>query len=345
MTRDEELGANINVFEIPGLRLRHTGKGRISLFGTLFAFSNWKVGFKIAEIITAYIFNPVLKFLVKDFAYKSTSRYFREFDFAVVDFENMLPWAAKTRKKNYISIDSLHAMLVANFDKGTLTLQDRYKLALNRLFVKIYHPRSKEHILTTIYNFPLRAKYKKLIKEVGPLVRRSVLDYKDKVKYEDFILVYVRQSIRDKILPALKEIPEFNFVVFTERLFEEEEAVYAAPNIEFHDVNPKAFIDYLARCKAVVSTGGITLISESLVLKKPFYAVIIGGVLGFEQRVSLYSLRKIECGDGCKITRFTTAKLKHFLDNVDQYDENAKNVNLVDNTDYVSEHIKGLITK
>ena len=127
-------------------------------------------------------------------------------------------------------------------------------------------------------------------------------------------------------------------------LQEIEREQYSASHIQFHDVDPKIFVDYLRRSKAVLSTSGYTLISESVILKKPFFAIVLGGILGFEQKLSLYSLQKSGCGDGCTIKDFNIDKLQDFSSKIAHFTEVLQSKDFVDDTERVCDIISEVIS-
>ncbi len=331
ISKDKNLPKNITVNYIPGFRLKHNKKSEVLFFeSTLLNWSNWKTAFKVLRIILLRRF--VLPFIKKNrekIAFNWTNEFVKEFDIAVSDWDAMLPRVSRARDKKYILIDSIHLIQYCAFYKENIfNLKDWYFLIVNRLLMNLYHSFPSKAILTTVYNFDLRRRYLNNVKMVGPLVRKEIIDLKDNVKDDGFILVYIRNVVREKVLPVIRELKDTKFVVFTEKLKDEERMAYQAPNVEFHDTDPGKFIDYLSRCSAVLSTSGYTLISESIILKKPFYAVVLGGILGFEQKLSLYSMIKAGCGDGCEIGEFNSKKLKGFIDNLKYYKDKI-NVNRV----------------
>lgn len=347
MSRDRQLPANVTVNKIPGFRFRHNKKSKVVFLRTiLFSRKNWITAFKLARLeLIRFIAKPIAGLFNKNsnIAYEWTKNLVKDFDLAVVDWEPLLPTICRLRNKKYISIDSIHLLEYAAYRKEGFNLKDWYYLLVNKIVIKVYSPLSNLSIITTIHNFKIRKKYESKIYEVGPLVRKEMSEIVNDVVYEDFVLVYVRKMIRASILPVLKQYKSEKFIVFTEELTDLERDKYSDDHIEFHDVDPKIFVDYLRRCKAVLSTSGYTLISESVVLKKPFFALVLGGILGFEQKLSLYSLQKSGCGDGCNIRNFSADKLDKFSKNMDKFTSVLKTKQFRDDTDKVCDIISDVI--
>jgi hypothetical protein len=82
-----------------------------------------------------------------------------------------------------------------------------------------------------------------------------------------------------------------------------------------------------------------------MILNKPFFAVSIGGVLAFEQRLSLNALKNSKCGDGCTHRKFNKKCLLAFIDNLDKYQQVLKEKNYQDDTSHVSKLIIDMIEK
>lgn len=108
--------------------------------------------------------------------------------------------------------------------------------------------------------------------DVGPIIRDEIKNIV--VKNEDFILVYLKTSLKDKLLPALKSLNQYNF-----RLF---------PN------NNYDFVSSLANCKGVIAPAGHQLISECIYLKKPLLVIPEAGQ--YEQILNAEMLLKTGLG-------------------------------------------------
>ena len=184
----------------------------------------------------------------------------------------------------------------------------------------------------------------KIIK-VGPLVRKEISNLASSVVAEDFVLVYARGAVKKKLLPVIKQVTDCRFVIFTDSLSEKEKEQYSSSHMEFHDIDPVAFPDYFRRCKAIISASGYTSISEAMVLNKPFFAVSIGGVLAFEQRLSLNALCNSGCGDGCTHRKFNKKRLTSFLACLGQYQQRLKDKNYQDDTAHVAQLVIDMIKK
>jgi|GEM_PF-2791798 len=341
-TMDNDLPKDIIIKKIPGLRFIYKKSGVLkSLGSTISNLNNWAVVLRILKLdfLHTTIF-PFRKLYAKIMKKTQTSlnryymKHFNDFDFAISDLEPLLPRIADVRKKPFITLDNQHSMLFCDINLKEFNFREKVELLFIRNTLKIYHPFSDLFILTCFFNLPINKKYSQTVKAVSPLVRSSIKDLKNKAVYEDFILVYAHKILIDKLLPIISQINSEKFVVFTKyEDLEENDLLYKRDWIEFHSINPHKFIDYLSRCKAVISTGGNTLISESVYLKKPFFAIGLEG--NFEQRLNIYMLDKSDWGEGCKISDFKIDNLNNFINNIKKYQDQLKESNIKEGTDEI----------
>ena len=349
ISKDTTLPANVSIKKNLGMHMCYNKKGTISFVKTiLLSKSNYVNFFKILSVtLYAQIINPIVTFFNKnsELGYKYTKKYINDFDFAVVDYEPLLPQVAKIRKKKFITVDSINLLLCGKFNGYGMNGKDWFYRQVNKFLTQIEAPLSDPAIITTIYDYPLKKRYKDRIIKVGPLVRKEISDLAKNIVIENFILVYVRGAVKKKLLPVIKDVSNFKFIVFTDSLSEKERTIYSAEHIEFREIDPVVFPDYFRRCRAIISASGYTSISEAMILNKPFFAVSIGGVLAFEQRLSLNALKNSKCGDGCTHRKFNKKRLLAFIDNLDKYQQVLKEKNYQDDTSNVSKLIIDMIEK
>lgn len=340
ISKDHELPPNVLIHKIPGFTFKHSKDSKIDLLGTLTGKDNWLVSLEIVKLaLLRYIVDPLISIFSKQnsLAYNMTHDYFEEFDVAISDFEALLPRAARLRKKELITLNNLHIMLYGRFDLKQYSLKEMFKFLANKFFLKIYHPVPDKFLLTTIYDYPIRPWYSKKVQQIRPLVRNDIVKRRKQAVRKDFVLVYVRSILKDKILPIISQIEGTKFVAFVDDLTEEERKLYGRSWIEFREISPARFIDCLLTCKAVISTSGFTLITESLILKKPYFAIAIGGILGLEQKLNLNILKSIHCGSGCKVNELNRERVERFLEKADYYADKAAEYDLHDSTEEVIE--------
>ena len=108
--------------------------------------------------------------------------------------------------------------------------------------------------------------------DIGPILRDEIKNAA--VKNEDFILVYLKNSLGEQLKPILSKIDNVKFRCFPD--------------------NEKDFISSLISCKGVIASAGHQLISECLHLKKP--ALVFPEVAQYEQELNANMLVKTGWG-------------------------------------------------
>lgn len=335
--KDKEICQLVNIYIIKGFRFIYRGSGIItSLVSTGFNSNNFRVFFQILRLNLLYILflflNKLLKLNFKFFN-NYNKKYFKDFDFAITDLEPLLPRVALLRNKPFLTFDNQHAMLYGDLDIKKFNFSERLEYLFIINFLKTYHPKSDLSILTTFTEVPIKPKYKNKVEAIGPLIRNNIVELRDKIKYEDYILVYAHKVLGLKLFPILSNIKDHKFVIFTTDDFDDNKFLYKRDWIEYHSIDPVNFIDKLLKCKAVISSAGNTLLSEAIFLKKPFFGIGLQGL--FEQRLNLYLLENAGWGEGCKISELTESHILNFLNNINKYQIRLKDVETADNTDII----------
>lgn len=159
---------------------------------------------------------------------------------------------------------------------------------------------SLESILAKIISIVLMGKYhRKLVVsfyngDVGPLVRRSIESRKN--DSEDFFVVYLKPSYRKVMLRALKRLSIHNVHVFPDP--------------------KKNIVDYLSRCRGVISSAGHQFMSEALVLGKPVFVVPQTGQ--YEQLLNAEMLERSGWGTWSTIDQLDS-RLPDFVHNISAF--------------------------
>lgn len=177
-------------------------------------------------------------------------------DVVISDYE---PFLAKAAKKAGIPLLLFnHPAIITKFSKLRLSY------FLSRITANFMMPFYKESnlIISSFYHG-----------DVGPIIRKEIKEAS--IKKEDFILVYLKTSLKDNLLPVLNNLSNFNFRCFPS--------------------NEQDFISSLASCKAVIAPSGHQLISECLYLKKPILVIPEDGQ--YEQLLNAEMLVKTGLGE------------------------------------------------
>ena len=145
---------------------------------------------------------------------------------------------------------------------------------------------------------------------VPPIVRQDILDLKP--QKQNYILVYQNSNF-DQVVQQLKRSNQ-KFMVFGMGSRKAED------NVEFKEYSQDEWLQYLANCKAIIGTAGLSLISEDLHLAKPYLTIPIKKQI--EQVVNAIYLEKMGYGMWCN--KFSQEALNSFIDNLSLYDTNLR---------------------
>jgi uncharacterized protein (TIGR00661 family) len=140
----------------------------------------------------------------------------------------------------------------------------------------------------------------------GPLIREEVR--KLRPKKEDFVLVYDSTRSHKKLLSILQKVNS-KFVVYGS------ERVAKDGNITFKGFDDVGFTKDLAKCKAVITTAGFTLINDAIYLGKPM--LILPIKKHFEQILNAVYVKENKYGE--MYTDLRSFQIKKFLRRLGRY--------------------------
>jgi len=112
-------------------------------------------------------------------------------------------------------------------------------------------------------------------KVIPPLLRKAIFDLD--VKEGDFILTYmVNPGYGEEVIRFAKENPQIKIEAFWDK--NGAEKVYQpSPNLTFHQVDDKLFLQKMASCKGLICTAGFESICEAMFLGKPVMLIPVAG--------------------------------------------------------------------
>lgn len=227
------------------------------------------------------IFGGVYQLLKQFRRAGSIWKRFGEFkpDLVISDFEPLSAYLAKFNGRPLISLDNQHQL--TNCD---IKLPRKYwkDFLIDRLIIKSMVWGADRYLITSFFDAPIK---KKNTFSFAPIVRQEVRDLK--VTTGDYILVYQNSDFKH-LVPVLKKI-DYRFVVFGMNIDK------ADGNIIFKNYDSHNWLNYLAGCRAIIGTAGLSLISEALYLKKPYLAVPVKKQV--EQVINAIYLKKMGLGD------------------------------------------------
>ncbi|HIH25185.1 hypothetical protein J4476_04305 [Candidatus Woesearchaeota archaeon] len=276
-----------NVYYAKGLQLILNNNNSVSAIKTF--FKNYKI------------------FIKKDYIDNETLKQIDKFNPEIVisDFEPGTLYYAEKNNIKSITFDNEHYITDGNYTIPKFQIFDY----LTSKFVVGYN-KADENIVLTLPGQKLKNKSKAI--RIDPVIRKSLIENKKKVK--NSVLIYLSITKNKKILEELKKFSE-EFIVYG---FNQESK---DNNITFKNFSEENFDKDIKECKAVITTGGINLISEAIYLKKPILVIPIKKQ--FEQYLNALYVNENNYGNMYK--ELTEENLRKFLINLKIYKKKSYN--------------------
>jgi uncharacterized protein (TIGR00661 family) len=221
----------------------------------------------------------------------------------ISDFEAYSNLLSKILGIPLISVDNIHIITQTKIE-----LPEKYyteKLAAKGV-IHSFITRPKKYLITSF--FYTEVKNSKRACLYPPVIRDEILDLKPYVG--DHILVYQTSDSNYELVDILKSIDE-KFIIYGFDTEKEEK------NLKFRIFNEKEFFKDFESCKGVISNGGFNLMSESVYLGKPVYAIPVKRQ--FEQILNSVYLKNLGYGE-CH-EQITMESFQEFLSNIEKYRE------------------------
>ncbi len=218
-------------------------------------------------------------------------------ELVISDFESFSYLFAKMRRLPIISIDNMQIINRAKLNVAVPPAErGNYGLAKNIVRAKL--PRSRHYFITTFFELPLARPDTTL---VPPIIRPEILAATP--TRGGHVLVYQSATTQQNLVPLLQQLPDQEFRVYG---FNKEED---HGNVRLRAFSEAGFIADLASCRAVVTNGGFSLISEAVFLHKPLCAIPIPAQ--FEQWLNAAEVEQL--GYGRHFSALTADNLRAFL--------------------------------
>ncbi|MBU0535827.1 MAG: hypothetical protein KKE20_02595 [Nanoarchaeota archaeon] len=233
-------------------------------------------------------------------------------DLMISDYEIVTAYAAMIKGIPLISIDN------QNIIRERLCFPKKYLRGYleTKIVNRINIPKADHYIVTSF--FMPESKPTK-IKLVPPILRKSILTANPKEK--DYVLVYQTTDTNKELIEALKEI-DMDFIVSGFRKNKRE------GNITFVKFKEDRFVEHLSGCKALITNGGFTLISEALHLGKPILSIPVKDQ--FEQTLNAFYLDKM--GYGRFADKTSKEEIERFIKENNKYRKKLRNYKKQDNS-------------
>lgn len=238
-------------------------------------------------------------------------------DIVISDFEPYSNWACNILRVPSICYDNQHIVTNA---KVEFPVKYWFSAFLDMLIIAMFMAFSEYYLITTFFYPEVRSKKTFLF---APIVRKDILKLKPQKR--GHFLVYQTSHSYDYLIPVLKQLKNEKFMIY-------KSAHHGADqNIVYREFSEENFLEDLRTCKAIITNGGFSLISEALYLKKPILSVPVRGQ--FEQILNAIYLEKE--GFGKFYEKLSKDAIADFIKNIKVYEKSLKKFNKVGNVDVI----------
>jgi uncharacterized protein (TIGR00661 family) len=225
----------------------------------------------------------------------------------ISDFESFSYFFAKLLRVPVISIDNMQIISRAHLDV-TVPAAEREHYDVARYLVRAKLPRARHYLITTFFELPLRLRYAEQTTLVPSIIRPEIQTATPTPG--TYVLVYQTATNQGNLVEILQQLPDQEFRVYG---FNKDEA---HGNVLLRPFSEAGFIAELAGCRAVLTNGGFSLISEAIYLHKPVCAVPIPAQ--FEQWLNAAEIEKR--GYGRHFAAITAENVQAFLGELPAYE-------------------------
>ncbi len=190
---------------------------------------------------------------------------------------------------------------------------DRAKSALDRFAYRLLTGQPERVLISSFYDAPALRPGTKVI---GPLLREEVHALRTE-EPADHLLVYLNNGAFQLTPPLFSALEGLNLPI----------KLYGCPArephglIEFRPPAGRAFLEDLARARAVISTAGNQLVGEALYYGRPLLVLPEGTV---EQRMNAEAVVRLGVGETARFDDLGTERILRFLAAAPGYEANAR---------------------
>jgi len=272
-----------NVHKIPGWKLK---------------FKNNKVKPLRTILANAQQINSKTKANIKA-TYKKVQKF--KPNIAISDWETITGHMAKKLKIPLVAIDNEKYLTSGKYN---IPLKHIPSYLLTRVTIAIITKKADSYLVLLLPGNKI--KESENIHSIPPILRKEILQAKPTKGKK--IVVYETTQTDKKLLKILKKInQEFTIYGYNTK--------QKINNLEFKKFTDKGFTKDIVNAKAVITTGGFSLISECNALGKPLLVIPIK--THFEQQLNAIYVQKKQCGT--YYSKLTTKRVQKFLNNIDKY--------------------------
>ncbi|CAN5194976.1 hypothetical protein BH11CYA1_BH11CYA1_23610 [soil metagenome] len=232
-------------------------------------------------------------------------------DLVVSDYEPISARYAYAHNALLVTIDQQSKYLVGDFSRplaGQTALDEVARL-------RLFFPKAAARIACSFFNVAKKSAAGEKVLICPPIIKPAIVEMKQRraaTEQTDSVLVYISsqrefvQEIAD-VLAVLAAVPQYKFHVFVKEL-PTALATESPANVKLRRHGDPRFLDVLAQCRGIVTTGGHTLVSEAMYLGLPAYLIPLPV---YEQQMNAHVVG--ENGFGICASAITEPLLSDFL--------------------------------
>jgi uncharacterized protein (TIGR00661 family) len=227
----------------------------------------------------------------------------------ISDFDSFAYLFAKVHRLPILSIDNQQILQRCEIPEAAKE-EARASFNATKAFVKAKLPGCDHYVITSFFFPPVRDKYVEGTTLVPPILRRAILEAKPTpVDRAQHFLVYQTSKSDTTLIPTLNEIAEEKFFVYG---LGRDETI---GNCTLKPFSEDGFVADLAAAKGVVSNGGLSLLNESISLRKPVFSVPVRNQ--YEQILNAWYVRALKFGAFAQTVN--APELRAFVQRVPEY--------------------------
>jgi uncharacterized protein (TIGR00661 family) len=274
-------GTDVLVRPIPGLRFAYDRQGRLQ---------------RSTSIVRAL---PFLKQLREETRHLVRQLEDDRADLALVDFEPLLPRAARLADVPVLAVD--HQQFLTACDLSSLPWQLRTGAAVLARFVRSFYDGPLPSVISSFFRPPLKRGARQVV-QAGVLLRREFLDLTP--QDGTYLVAYLRRHPPESVLSALL------YCGYPVRVYGAAETGTWA-NLSFKPLSADGFAEDLAGSLGLVSTAGNQVIGEALSLQKPVLAYPEPG--NIEQSINAHFINALRVGRAVPAEQLTSDLVVDFV--------------------------------
>jgi uncharacterized protein (TIGR00661 family) len=223
-------------------------------------------------------------------------------DAVITDFDTFAYLLGRHFRVPVISIDNNHSIDRLRNPRD-VTRGAGFDAAVAKAIVAARLPRAYHYVVASFFFPPLRKLGTTL---VPPILRPEILAARREPGRH--VLVYQTSHTNRGLVPALRKLPHEFRVYGTGREGGE-------GNVSLRPFSETTFVEDLRTARAVVASGGFSLMGEAVHLRVPMLAVPLAGQ--FEQELNARWLERL--GYGERAEHVTAERIESFLARVDEH--------------------------